>query len=148
MRIGKLREAGGSLPADPVAELIAWLSRGQLEVRDIGFGFPLVFALLIEVVSAFGPVALVAYADATRRGKVERGSMPEPAMARSGELRPGEAGSGQQGRVVTWMAERTEPTVTTSAIGIADLHADYEVWCLHKNMAAATVDGFEQELDP
>ncbi len=147
VRIGKLREAGGSLPADPVAELIAWLSRGQLKVRDIGFGFPLVFALLIEVVSAFGPVGLVAYADATRRGKEERGSMPEPAMARSGELRPGEAGSGQQGRVVTWMAERTEPTVTTSAIGLADLHADYEVWCLHKTMAAASVDGFEQELD-
>ncbi len=58
VRIGKLRETGGSLPADPVAELIAWLSRGQLKVRDIGFGFPLVFALLIEVVSAFGPAGL------------------------------------------------------------------------------------------
>ena len=54
-------------PPDPVAELFAWLSRGQLSVRDIGFGFPLVFAFLIEIVSAFGPAGIVAYAEATRR---------------------------------------------------------------------------------
>ena len=34
----RLRDAGGSIAADPVAELFAWLSRGQLSVRDIGFG--------------------------------------------------------------------------------------------------------------
>ena len=147
VRIAKLRETGGSLAADPVAELLAWLSRGQLNVRDIGFGFPLVFALLIEVVSAFGPAALVAYADATRQGKEERGSMPGRAMAGSGMLRPAGAGVGQHGRVVTWMAERTEPTVTTSAIGLEDLHADYEVWCLGRNLAAASVEAFEEEFD-
>jgi len=37
-QISRMREGGGSLPADPVAELFAWLSRGQLSVRDIAFG--------------------------------------------------------------------------------------------------------------
>src|SRR5262249_26964310 len=49
--ITRLREGGGSLSADPVAELFAWLSRGQLNVHDIAFGFPLIFACLIEAVS-------------------------------------------------------------------------------------------------
>src|SRR6201999_3283110 len=63
-QITKLREHGGAQSADPVAELFSWLSRGQLGVRDIGFGFPLIFAFLIEIVSAFGPAGIVAYADA------------------------------------------------------------------------------------
>src|SRR5262249_61479154 len=64
--ISQLREAGSSLPSDPVAELFAWLSRGQLSVRDIAFGFPLAFAVLIEVVSSFGLAGLVAYGEATK----------------------------------------------------------------------------------
>lgn len=138
-----LRDAGGALPADPVSELLAWLSRGQLQVRDIAFGFPLAFALLIEIVSAFGPAGIVAYAEATRRTDVA----PQRDMTRSGELVPAVARLGEQGRVVTWMSERTEPTVSTSAIALDALHADYEVWCMGKSVVAAPLEVFGDEFD-
>jgi hypothetical protein len=145
-QITKLREGGGALPADPVAELFAWLSRGQLSVRDIGFGFPLVFAFLIEIVSAFGPAGIVAYAEATRRVR-EEVSKTQPDMAGSGALAHAEARSSEQGRVVKWMAERTEPTGDTSAIAIEELHADYEVWCVGKHVDATSLDDFQSEFD-
>jgi hypothetical protein len=144
MQITKLREGGGSLAPDPVAELFSWLSRGQLSVRDIGFGFPLVFAFLIEIVSAFGPAGIVAYADATRRNSA---TTTKPAMARSGELVLAAASDGELGRVVKWMADRTEPTGDTSAITIDELHADYEVWCFGKGLRATARADFAGEFD-
>ena len=146
-QITKLREGGGSLAADPVAELFAWLSRGQLSVRDIGFGFPLVFAFLIEIVSAFGPAGIVAYADATHRSRRSPGSKTDPAMAGPGELLPAAASDGEPGRVVKWMADRTEPTGDTSATTIDELHADYEVWCLGRGLRAAALSDFANEFD-
>jgi hypothetical protein len=143
VHVGRLRESGGSLTAD--AELFAWLSRGQLSVRDIAFGFPLAFALLIEIVSAFGLASLVAYGEATRSALEIAASQPD--MARSGELLPAAASDGEHGRVVKWMADRTEPTGDTSAITLDDLHADYEVWCVGKNMGAAKCDAFGEEFD-
>ena len=145
-QIAKMREGGGSLAADPVAELFAWLSRGQLSVRDIGFGFPLVFAFLIEVVSAFGPVGIVAYAEATQ-WKREETSVTKPDMARSGELLPASASMSEHGRVVKWMADRTEPTADPAAVTIDELHADYEVWCLGKGLQATLLSAFNEEFD-
>lgn len=143
-QITKLREGGGSIAPDPVAELFAWLSRGQLSVRDIGFGFPLVFAFLIEIVSAFGPAGIVAYAEATRRNPE---GTTEPDMARSSELLLAAASDGEPGRVVNWMADRTEPTGDTSAITMDELHADYEVWCLGKGLRGTARDDFANEFD-
>ena len=143
-QITKLREGGGSIAPDPVAELFAWLSRGQLSVRDIGFGFPLVFAFLLEIVSAFGPAGIVAYAEATRRSP---GGTTEPDMARSGELVLAAASDGELGRVVKWMADRTEPTGDTSAITINELHTDYEVWCFGQGLRATALDDFANEFD-
>jgi hypothetical protein len=144
-QITRLRESGGSVAPDPVAELFAWLSRGQLSVRDIGFGFPLVFAFLIEIVSAFGPAGVVAYAEATRRTSGVGTTRPD--TARSGELLPAPASDGEHGRVVKWMADRTEPTGDTSAIALEHLHDDYEVWCIGKNIRAAQRDVFGEEFD-
>jgi hypothetical protein len=144
-QIAKLRESGGAQAADPVAELFAWLSRGQLSVRDIGFGFPLFFAFLIEIVSAFGPAGIVAYAEATRWK--QEASATQPDMARSGELVPAEASSSEHGRVVKWMADRTEPTVDPAAVTIDELHADYEVWCLGKGLKATPLRTFNEEFD-
>jgi hypothetical protein len=143
-QITKLREGGGSIAPDPVAELFAWLSRGQLSVRDIGFGFPLVFAFLIEIVSAFGPAGIVAYSEATR--KCVTGAT-QPDAARSGELLPAVASDGEPARVVKWMADRTEPTGDTSAITIDELHADYKVWCLGRALHATALDEFANEFD-
>jgi hypothetical protein len=66
LQVRELRERGAGDAADPVAELFAWMSRGLVSVRDVGFGFPVAFALLIELVSAFGPVGIATYAAATR----------------------------------------------------------------------------------
>jgi hypothetical protein len=51
------------------------------------------------------------------------------------------------GRVVKWMAERTEPTGDTSAITIDELHADYEVWCFAKGLRATARDDYTSEFD-
>ena len=106
----------------------------------------MVFAFLIEIVSAFGPAGVVAYAEATRRAS-DVTSTTQPDTARSGELLPAAASDGEHGRVVKWMADRTEPTGDTSAIPLDDLHADYEVWCIAKNMNAAKCDAFGEEFD-
>lgn len=144
--IETLRRSGGSLPADPAAELLAWLSAGQLKVRDISFGFPLVFALLIELISAFGPAGVAAYAEGTRRKEGE-GSATQPAAARRGELRPTVASLGTPGRVVQWLAERTEPTTASVALSVEQLYRDYYVWCATTDVVAADAEGFERELD-
>ena len=68
-------------------------------------------------------------------------------MARSGALVPAEAGFAELGRVVKWMAERTEPTGDTAAISIETLHADYEVWCVSKNVKASACQHFRDEFD-
>ena len=146
LKIEKLGESGGALPPDPVAELFAWLSGGQLSVRDIGFGFPLVFAFLIEFVSAFGPAGIAAYAEATRRAYA--GQSPSlPAMARSGELRLAPARTSANGRVVEWIANRTEPALDDAGITLETLFADYEVWCFTTDERALSRDAFAEELD-
>jgi hypothetical protein len=144
-QVSRLREGGSSLPTDPVAELFAWLSRGQLSVRDIAFGFPLVFAFLIEIVSAFGLAGLAAYAEATKR--LSDMSAPQPDMARSSALVPATAGQSEHGRVVKWMAERSKPSGDNAAISIDALHADYEVWCVSKGLTAEPLAAFSAEFD-
>jgi hypothetical protein len=144
--ISTLRDSGGALAADPLAELFSWLSRGQLSVRDIAFGFPLFLAFLIEIVSAFGPAGIVAYADATRRTRQEM-TTTRLDTARHDGLMLAAASDSEQGRVVDWMAERTEPTASTSAITIEELHADYQVWCHGRGLHAITANAFVEEFD-
>jgi len=101
---------------------------------------------LIEIVSAFGPAGIVAYAEATRV-KREDASQARLDMARSGELVPATASSSEHGRVVKRMAERTEPTTDPAAVTIDDLHADYEVWCLANGLKATPLGTFNDEFD-
>jgi hypothetical protein len=68
-------------------------------------------------------------------------------MARSGELLPAAASDSGHGRVVNWMADRTEPTEGTPATTIDELYADYEVWCLGKRLRATVLDVFASEFD-
>jgi hypothetical protein len=127
-RIVNLRERGGSIAADPVGEFYAWITGGYVSVRDVGFGFPLAFALLIEIVSAFGPVTIAGYADATRRVTV-RHVGPEPDMARHSQSGPALTdGRGEVGAVLSWIAERATPTNDNRALGIEELHHGFVVW--------------------
>jgi hypothetical protein len=151
-QVHELRERGGTLPPDPVGEFWAWLTRGFVTVTAVGFGLPLFFALMIELVSAFGPLAIVAYAEATRH---DRSDMPTSSVAagrdvsRLGVLRRGEAPVFEQetGRIVQFMADRTEPTADPSAITIEELLADYEVWCLGNGLQALSRESFTVEFD-
>lgn len=137
-RLHELRDRGGSLTPDPVGEFWAWATRGFLSVRDVGFGFPLFFALLIEVVSAFGPAVMVAVAAAT--------SMSQPAAARLIRQQQAAALRGH-GTVVQWLTERTEPTSDPTAVSLDALHADYADWCAAIHTGADAITIFAAELD-
>jgi hypothetical protein len=150
--VSELRGEGGSLTPDPVGEFWAWLSRGWLTVRAVGFGLPLFFALMIETVSAFGPLAIVSYAEATRRhadNDVTRSVAAGRAVSRQAEVGRADATliELETGRVVQFMADRTEPTADPAAISIEELHADYEVWCLTNAVQAFSRDAFALEFD-
>lgn len=146
--IAQLRAQGATIAPDPVGEFYAWLSRGFVSVRDVGFGFPLFFALLIEAVSAFGPLTVAAYADATRRAATGHDA-PMRAVTRydtpwQAAARPDAA---DDSPMILWMAERAAPTGGNRAIGAADLHADYAGWCAEKGMAAEDLETFERAFD-
>lgn len=150
-QVAEMREGGASGAPDPVGEFYAWATRGLLSVRDVGFGFPLFFALLIEVVSAFGPITIARYAELTRPAAAEPDnvSLLVPAMAGHGRLRPGTALSIEQdeGRVVAWMAERATPSPDAAAVTIQELHDDYQVWCVTNALRRLSVSEFAEELD-
>src|SRR5262249_22284038 len=128
-----LREGGGSVAPDPLGEFYEWATRGLLSVRDVGFGFPLFFALLIEIVSAFGPITVARYAES---------SLPEVMsdMARSSRPRPAVAGLVMQDeeRVIAWMAQCARPSPTAAAITIEELHRDYAFWCRDNGFRAGS----------
>ena len=147
-----LRDRGGSIAPDPVGEFYAWITGGFVSVRDVGFGFPLFFALLIEVVSAFGPVTIAAYAEASRGsgpGKPIIEGAPKLAIAGHDQLRQGIAGQTEpeDTHVVSWLAERAAPVNGNWAIGIEELHADYALWCAESGLRPGSVALFEQEFD-
>jgi hypothetical protein len=141
----RLRDGGGTLVPDPVGELFAWLSRGQLSVRDISFGFPLVFAFLIEIVSAFGPAGVAAYAEATRRGGAGAASRLQPAAAGLSTLTVMRPAESEQGSVMSWLVERGRPG--DGAVAARDLHADYKLGCRRTGVTPANFENFVVTFD-
>jgi len=150
-RMRTLRDHGAASAPDPVSEFYAWMTRGVLDVRDIGFGFPLFFALLIEVVSAFGPIGIAAYADATfARSKVIEGHVRlVPAV--SGSDRPWPATERKlltdDSSVAAWMAERARPTTRARALMIDELFEDYCQWCAENNAETGDISKFRDRLN-
>ena len=131
-RIIDLREQGGSIAPDPLGDFYSWITRGLVSARDVGFGFPLFFALLVEIVSAFGPVTIAAYAEAGRpRPTTSDAVAAEPATARHGAPRPAtlSALASDTASVVSWLAERAMPTNDNRAVDLIELHRDYLDWC-------------------
>ena len=144
-RIASLRDTGAGEAADPVAEMFAWLSRGLLSVRDVGFGFPVAFGLLIEMVSAFGPIGVATYASATR----SIGSsvvVASPASLTRPDVAPLLAGR-SAGSVIDFMSEQTEPASESVAIGGHQLHEAYVRWSGDKGQTALRVEDFITEFD-
>jgi hypothetical protein len=154
-RFRGLRERGGTLSADPQAELLSRLSMGFLSSAEIGFGLVLLLAAVVELVSAFGPVVLSAYADATQ---VQRhtGDLPEivvaagRAMSRLGETeralsRPSTGAA--DGAVIEYMAERMAPGFAPGGVEIGEIFQDYIGWCQQRGCEALSQTEFVDELD-
>jgi len=145
-QLAQMRERGASDAPDPVGEFYAWATRGLLTVRDVSFGFPLFFALLIEVVSAFGPITIARYAELTREPPAKP-DIAMPAMAGHGRARPAFAVEYKTGHVVEWIAARAVPAPDASAVPIEVLHADYQLWSAENRLPAMSVHAFGEEFD-
>jgi hypothetical protein len=148
-QVRELRERGAGDAADPVAELFAWMSRGLLSVRDVGFGFPVAFSLLIELVSAFGPIGIATYAAATRTAASTDDMASAASPTTLAPLPPEIARieDHSRGSVVDFVAEKTVPAAETDAIGIDDLHHAYVRWCTDKGRVALPPEAFSREFD-
>jgi hypothetical protein len=145
-QLAEMREGGAAGASDPVGEFYAWATRGLLSVRDVGFGFPLFFALLIEVVSAFGPITIVRYSELTR-DPVARPDTVVPAMAGHGQPDPAVAVEEKAAHVVEWMATRAVPTADAAAVRLQDLHADYQLWSTANGVGQMTAEVFADAFD-
>ena len=148
--ITSLRDRGGAAAPDPVGEFWTWLSRGVFSVRDVGFGLPLAFALMIEMVSAFGPLGIVAYAEATHVARSD--ASRHVATVRDTSRLPAtpsdrEAVAEHVGQLISYIAERTEPTESAAGIGVDELFVDYQEWCRQRSVAPLQLKQFAREFD-
>lgn len=148
--IATLRDRGNALPPDPVGEFYAWATRGMLSVHDVGFGFPLFFALLIEIVTAFGPITVVRFAELS----VTSASTSDTArtwrvMSRHVEVRPvaGPLAERVDDRVAAWMSERARPRTGGGAISLQELHENYQSWCAAQRLPHCDVTTFAAAFD-
>ena len=123
-KVDRLRERGAGQDSDPQAELLSRLTLGWLAIRDVGPTLALLLATVVELVSAFGPVVLAAYADASRHDRFA------------------EAAS-----TVDYMLDRLEPGEEGSAIGAEALFADYSSWCASNGKGALAITTFIEEFD-
>jgi hypothetical protein len=145
----EMRAAGSAGAPDPVGEFYAWATRGLLSVRDVGFGFPLFFALLIEVVTAFGPITLARYVEVTRPKPVDADVLAAPASAGRGQLRPAPVLTVEpvHGAVAEWMAARTAPAGSAAAVSAEALYRDYQMWCSDQALAPLPAEPFGSEFE-
>jgi hypothetical protein len=122
------------------------MSRGLLSVRDVGFGFPVAFALLIELVSAFGPIGIATYAAATR-GHAIGGAMAPPESPAPLTVAVPRIADHSSGSVVDFIAEGTTPAPETTATGAGELHGAYARWCGRRTARPLVIDEFVAEFD-
>jgi hypothetical protein len=150
-QVNALRHRGGSAAPDPVGEFWAWMTRGWLSVKDVAFGLPLFFAFMIEMVSAFGPVGIAAYAEATRpiptQTDMARSVATQPAIARTAVAHRDINAWEEVGDVVRYIADRTEPRAAGGALGANELCADYRAWCVSNRLQPMSDEQFLREFD-
>jgi hypothetical protein len=145
--ISTTRDVGASISVDTTAEFLAWLTNEQIHIDNIAFGFPLVFALLIELLSALGPTAIVASANRRRHTRDEPRDEVQRDEAGHSLSRPALAGQGEPRHIAQWMAEQTEPSAEESMVSIVQLYDGYCQWCLRKRIVAIEIAVFERAFD-
>ena len=146
-RAREFRDRGATLSSDAQAELFARLTRGRVSVRDVGPGLALLLAVVIELVSAFGPAVLAAYADSTRARKSKEDSRTP--LVVTGRVLSQHVAAGRDDRdaVMEYMAERIAPAGATHAIGGEEIFADYVVWCSGRKSTSLSAREFLAEFD-
>lgn len=148
--IAQLREHGNASSPDPVGEFYAWATRGILSVRDVGFGFPLFFALMIEIVTAFGPITVVRFAEvsATSTATSNTGATwRTPTSHASTRPVAGLVTDRVEDRVAEWMSARATPRSDGGATSLSDLHRDFDAWCGTQHLPSCEVPAFAQAFD-
>ena len=151
-QVSLLGSRGGAGASDPQAELVARLTLGWVSVVEMGTVLVLLMAVVIEMVSAFGPVVLSVYADTCRRDAQQMEPRRDPAPRPQDEL-PTSACDRPliehkaAGNVLEYLAERLEPAGGSEALGSEELHADYAGWCQRRGLAAAALEPFTADLD-
>jgi hypothetical protein len=145
-----LRDRGGASPPDPLGEFYAWATRGLLSVRDVGFGFPLFFALMIEIVTAFGPITVVRFAEvsATSSATSSAGTIWHAA---TGHVTPrpvaGLVTDRLDDRVAEWMSARATPRSDGGATSLGDLLQDFDAWCRAEQLSGCETAAFAAAFD-
>ncbi|MGE0856401.1 MAG: hypothetical protein AB7L18_09985, partial [Hyphomicrobiaceae bacterium] len=135
-KISRLRERGGSLEADPQAQLIARLTRGLLAAEDVDLAVVLLTVAMIEIISAFAPVVLYDYAAIGRFDAVATGRD----TSRSTEaLR-------ETPDIYEYMAARIEPD-DRAHVTTVSLFSDFRDWCEGKNCEVPPPSLFAETLD-
>lgn len=125
--MAQLREHGGASRPDPVGEFYAWATRGFISVRDFGFGFPLFFALMIEIVTAFGPITVVRFAELSAT-PASPSSPGATWRAASRQIESRLVTGHVEEHVAAWMSARASPR-DGGATTLEELHSDYQRWC-------------------
>jgi hypothetical protein len=139
----KLETAPAVRAANPQADVIARLLHVGRE--DAEAWYALLFALAVEVAAM--SVLLIAETT-TREHRIENERTAvahvSPSPIERAEERERTA---EGGRVIDWMRERAVPAEETTATTLEALHADYEVWCMSKELQAMDADAFADAFD-
>jgi hypothetical protein len=146
-RLDAFRTRGAAQSTDPQAELISRLMFGWISARDIAPGLALLLALVVEVISAFGPVVVAAYADATRVPNLRQIGETRTVATGRGLSQQAATRRGAQEVVVEYMAERLAPAGENHGIGADEIFGDYIGWCKGKRYASLGLDDFLAEFD-
>ena len=125
------RDGGAALPSDPQGETFSRLTNGRLTSTDVGFALALLLTAAIELISAFGPAVIAAFADASTKG-VSGGAPPEVAHV---------------GGVLDYLADRVEPADASARIDADQMYRDYVQWCAKGSRAAMSATDFVGAFD-
>lgn len=141
----KLETAPAVRAANPQADVIARLL--HVAPEDAEAWYALLFALAVEVAA----MSVLLIAETTthhhRSIKNEKSAVVTTVSAAPVERGRVRESGADGGRVLDWMRERAIPDEGRTPTALEALHADYEVWCVGKDLQAMTVEAFADAFD-
>ena len=135
----RLTEQGGKGETDPQARVIATILQGMLTVKQVDLGLLLSLVIMVELVSAFGPLVLTEFA------RAEGIEIRPGATGRSARCRP-DAGIVPVGTVFEYMAENVGPA-PKGTVTVPALTQSYEFWCQWRRLAVLPTETFLEDFE-